>query len=455
MVKIRTLSTLLVAATALMLVASTGTAAESRRTSPPPNVVVILSDDLGYADLGAYGAKDIRTPNLDRLAAEGIRFTDFYAESVCTPARAALMTGAYPKRVGLHVAVLPPTTKSGLHPNEITIAELLKGRGYTTACIGKWHLGLEPAVLPTAQGFDSYFGMPGPNHGASDLYRGTARIAKNADVPRDQITQRFTEEAIKFIQDSRDRPFFLYLAHSAVHIPRFASEKFRGRSAAGLYGDMTEELDWSCGEVFRTLRELKLDERTLVIFTSDNGPAGRAAPPLHGGKGSTWEAGLRVPFIARWPGVIPAGAVCRELATLRDVFPTFASLTGAALPTDRRYDGHDILPLLRGTAAAKSLTNRLYYYARSGQLSAIREGDWKLHLVAPDERWWGNIASGGLIETKPATPLPWLYNLREDIGETRNVAEAHPDLVAQLQHAAREFDRELETQPRPVYQVQP
>ena len=455
MVKIRTLSTLLVAATALMLVASTGTAAESRRTSPPPNVVVILSDDLGYADLGAYGAKDIRTPNLDRLAAEGIRFTDFYAESVCTPARAALMTGAYPKRVGLHVAVLPPTTKSGLHPNEITIAELLKGRGYTTACIGKWHLGLEPAVLPTAQGFDSYFGMPGPNHGASDLYRGTARIAKNADVPRDQITQRFTEEAIKFIQDSRDRPFFLYLAHSAVHIPRFASEKFRGRSAAGLYGDMTEELDWSCGEVFLTLSELKLDERTLVIFTSDNGPAGRAAPPLHGGKGSTWEAGLRVPFIARWPGVIPAGAVCRELATLRDVFPTFASLTGAALPTDRRYDGHDILPLLRGTAAAKSLTNRLYYYARSGQLSAIREGDWKLHLVAPDERWWGNIASGGLIETKPATPLPWLYNLREDIGETRNVAEAHPDLVAQLQHAAREFDRELETQPRPVYQVQP
>ena len=455
MVKIRTLSTLLVAATALMLVASTGTAAESRRTSPPPNVVVILSDDLGYADLGAYGAKDIRTPNLDRLAAEGIRFTDFYAESVCTPARAAWMTGAYPKRVGLHVAVLPPTTKSGLHPNEITIAELLKGRGYTTACIGKWHLGLEPAVLPTAQGFDSYFGMPGPNHGASDLYRGTARIAKNADVPRDQITQRFTEEAIKFIQDSRDRPFFLYLAHSAVHIPRFASEKFRGRSAAGLYGDMTEELDWSCGEVFLTLSELKLDERTLVIFTSDNGPAGRAAPPLHGGKGSTWEAGLRVPFIARWPGVIPAGAVCRELATLRDVFPTFASLTGAALPTDRRYDGHDILPLLRGTAAAKSLTNRLYYYARSGQLSAIREGDWKLHLVAPDERWWGNIASGGLIETKPATPLPWLYNLREDIGETRNVAEAHPDLVAQLQHAAREFDRELETQPRPVYQVQP
>lgn len=421
----------------------------------PPNIIVIFADDLGYTDLGVYGAKDIRTPNLDRLAAEGIRFTDFYAESVCTPARAALMTGAYPKRVSLHVAVLPPATKSGLNPSEITVAELLKGRGYTTACIGKWHLGLEPAVLPTAQGFDSYYGMPGPNHGASDLYRGTEVIAKNADVPRDQITQRYTEEAIKFIRDSRERPFFLYLAHSAVHIPRFASEKFRGKSAAGLYGDMTEELDWSCGEVFRTLRELKLDESTIVIFTSDNGPAGRPAPPLHGGKGSTWEAGSRVPFIVRWPGVIPAGAVSRELGTLRDIFPTFAAITGAALPTDRRYDGHDLLPLLRGEPAAKSLTNRLYYYARSGQLSAIREGDWKLHLVAPEERWWGNIPSGGLIETKPATPPPWLYNLRDDIGETRNVADAHADVVARLLQAAREFDQEIEAQRRPTYQAPP
>jgi arylsulfatase A-like enzyme len=428
--------------------------ATTAAVAAPPNIIVILADDLGYTDLSVYGAKDICTPNLDRLAAEGIRFTDFYAESVCTPARAALMTGAYPKRVSLHVAVLPPATKSGLHPSEITVAELLKGRGYATACIGKWHLGLEPAVLPTAQGFDSYFGMPGPNHGASDLYRGTEVIAKNADVPRDQITQRYTKEAIQFIRDSRDRPFFLYLAHSAIHIPRFASEKFRGKSAAGLYGDMTEELDWSCGEVFRTLRELKLDESTLVIFTSDNGPAGRAAPPLHGGKGSTWEAGSRVPFIVRWPGVIPAGAVCRELGTLRDIFPTFASITGTALPTDRRYDGYDILPLLRDEPAAKSRTNRLYYYARSGQLSAIREGDWKLHLVAPEERWWGNIPSGGLIETKPTTPPPWLYNLRDDIGETRNVADAHPAVVARLQQAVREFDQEVEAQRRPTYQAQ-
>ena len=440
--------------TALAVIPSLAGAAEPL-PSPPPNVVLILADDLGYGDLGVYGAKDIRTPHLDRLAAEGMRFTDFYAESVCTPARAALMTGAYPKRVSLHVAVLPPATKSGLHPDEITVAEMLRGRGYATACIGKWHLGLEPAVLPTAQGFDLYFGMPGPNHGASDLYRGTELIAKNADVPRDQLTQRYTEEAIRFIRDAHDRPFFLYLAHSAVHIPRFASENFRGKSAAGLYGDMTEELDWSCGEVLRTLRELKLDGRTLVIFTSDNGPAGRAAPPLHGGKGSTWEAGLRVPFIARWPGVIPAGAVCRELATLRDIFPTLAPLVGAALPADRRYDGHDLSPLLRGQPGAKSLTDRLYYYARSGQLSAVREGDWKLHLVAPDERWWGKIAAGGLIETKPATPPPWLYHLGTDIGETRNVAAAHPELVARLQQAARAFDAELEARRRPAYQAEP
>ncbi len=418
-----------------------------------PNLVLILADDLGYADLSCYGAKDIRTPHLDRLAQEGVRFTDFYAENVCTPARAALMTGAYPKRVGLHKAVLPPTTKEGLHPNEITLAELLKGRGYATAAIGKWHLGLLPEVLPTAQGFDSYFGMPGPNHGASDLYRGTTMIEKRDAVVLDQLTQRYTAEAVRFIRETKDKPFFLYLAHSATHVPHYASEAFRGKSAAGLQGDMTEELDWSCGEVFRTLRELNLEQRTLVIFVSDNGNHSRAAPPLHGGKGSTWEGGLRVPFIARWPGVIPAGSVCRELATLKDMFPTFAALSGAKLPTDRVYDGHDIGALLRGERGAKSPTERLYYYGRSGQLFAVREGPWKLHLLAPEERWWGKIAGGALVETKPATPPPWLYHLPDDIGETRDVAAAHADIVERLTRAARAFDAEVTQNSRPVYQA--
>jgi arylsulfatase A-like enzyme len=420
-----------------------------------PNIVVILADDLGYGDLRCYGAKDIRTPNLDRMAQEGVRFTDFYGENVCTPARAALLTGAYPKRVGLHVAVLPPESKAGLHPNEITLAELLKTRGYATACIGKWHLGSTPELLPTAQGFDSYFGMPGPNHGRSDLYRGTELITKNADLQLDQLTRRYTEEATHFIRESRDKPFFLYLAHSAVHIPLFASEKFRGHSQAGLYGDMTEELDWSCGEIVKALRELQLDEKTVVIFTSDNGQSGRAAPPLHGGKGSTWEAGLRVPFIARWPGQIPAGAVCHELATLKDLTPTLAPLAGATMPKDRIVDGHDILPLLRAEPRAKSRTPRLFYYARSGKLAAVREGDWKLHLLEPEERWWGKIASGGLIETKPTSPPPWLYNLNDDLGETHNVAEAHPEVVARLQKAAEEFDRDLEAHSRPIYRSAP
>lgn len=446
---------LVLCAAAVLLNATLCKAVDFRAALPPPNVVIILADDLGYNDLSCYGARDIRTPNLDRLATEGVRFTDFYAENVCTPARAALLTGAYPKRVGLHVAVLPPTTKAGLHPNEITLAELLKGRGYTTACIGKWHLGLEPAVLPTAQGFDSYFGMPGPNHGASDLYRGTKIIEKRTDVARDQLTQRYTAEATSFIRESKDKPFFLYLAQSAIHVPRFASEQFRGRSAAGILGDMTEELDWSCGEVLKTLSELRLEERTLVIFVSDNGNHDRAAPPLHGGKGSTWEGGLRVPFIARWPGKIPAGIVCRELATLRDIFPTLAPLVGAAMPTDRIYDGHDIWPLLRGEPGAKSQTDRLYYYGRTGQLFAVREGEWKLHFIAPEERWWGKIDGGALVETKPTTPPPWLYNLRTDIGETRNLADAHPELVARLQQAARAFDQDLEAHCRPIYQAQP
>ncbi len=481
--------------------------------TPPakPNIVIILADDLGYGDVSCYGATKIKTPNIDRLARQGMKFTDAHtAATVCSPSRYGLMTGRSPWR--LH--------KKGngysLEAGRMTMASLLKTNGYQSAAIGKWHLGYSkdwnklPITGPLEVGFDYHFGVPQnhndstrcfiENHDIVGRKPGEVfRIVSGRDFPEglaqprvdDQVGTTLTTKAVGFIRANAARPFFLYFTPCIPHTHVAPAAEFRGTSEAGLLGDYIHELDANVGTILRTLDELKLTDKTLIVFTSDNGgtpkdfkgtqgtklnlaseagdirekfmTAKADAKALghvtngkwHDGKGAPFEGGHRVPFIARWPGVIPAGAVCRELATLRDVFPTFASLTGAALPTDRRYDGHDILPLLRGTAAAKSLTNRLYYYARSGQLSAIREGDWKLHLVAPDERWWGNIASGGLIETKPATPLPWLYNLREDIGETRNVAEAHPDLVAQLQHAAREFDRELETQPRPVYQVQP
>ncbi len=418
-----------------------------------PNIVFILADDLGYTDLGCYGAKEIKTPNLDKLAAEGMRFTDFYAPAgVCTPTRASLLTGSYPKRVGLHVAVLPPDTHSGLNPNEKTLAELLKEQGYTTGAIGKWHLGLLPEVKPNAQGFDYYYGMPGPNHGRSDLYRNTALLKKNSEVNYDEITQDYTREAVSFIQQNKDKPFFLYLPHSAIHIPLYASKAFRRHEGAnGLYRDMTEELDWSCGEVVKALETAGILDNTIVIFTSDNGPAGVAAPPLHGGKGSTWEAGFRVPLIVRWPGQIPAGSVSGELATMMDFYPTLAKRTGAKIPTDRTIDGHDIFPLLQGKKV-KSPTDFLCYYGRDGELAAIRKGDWKLHFLEPSERWAGKQPiKEALLDTKPTTPLPWLYNLSTDIGETRNVAEANPKIVDRLTKLARSFDSSLTTEMRPAY----
>ena len=419
-----------------------------------PNIVFILADDLGYTDLGSYGAKEIKTPNLDKLAAEGMRFTDFYAPAgVCTPTRASLMTGSYPKRVGLHVGVLYPETKDGLNPSEITIAELLKKEGYTTGCIGKWHLGLLPEVKPNAQGFDYYYGMPGPNHARSDLYRNEVLLKKNSEVEYDQITQDYTREAVSFIRKNKDKPFFLYLPHSAIHIPLYASKEFRRHEGElGLYRDMTEELDWSCGEVMKELEKNGLLDNTIVVFTSDNGPSAVAAPPLHGGKGSTWEAGFRVPMIARWPGMIPAGSVCHELTSMMDFYKTLARVAGAKVPTDRKLDGYDILPLLQGKRA-KSPYDFLCYYGRDGELAAIRKGEWKLHFLEPSERWAGKQpVQEALLDTKPTTPLPWLYNLSMDIGETKNVADANPKVVAQLTKLARDFDAKLTAEARPTYE---
>jgi len=418
-----------------------------------PNIVFILADDLGYADLSSYGSTWVRTPNLDKLAAEGIRFTDFYAPAgVCTPTRASLMTGSYPKRVDLHVEVLYPDTKNGLNPNEFTLAEMLKEQGYATGMIGKWHLGLLPEVKPNAQGFDYYYGMPGPNHGRSDLYRNNQLVKANKDLDYDQITMDYTREARSFIQENSNKPFFLYMAHSAIHIPLYASPQFRRHEGfRGLYQDMTEELDWSCGEIVKELEKHGILDNTIVIFTSDNGPAGVAAAPLHGGKGSTWEAGFRVPLIVRWPEKIKAGSVSHELATMMDFYPTIAKIVGAKVSKERAIDGHNILPLLTGDRA-KSEYEFLCYYGRDGKLAAIRQGDWKLHLAEPSERWAGKQPmEEALLNTRPTTALPWLYNLSTDIGETKNVESAQPDVVEKLRKTAASFDATLDAQLRPKY----
>jgi len=418
-----------------------------------PNIIFILADDLGYADLSCYGATEIKTPNLDKMATDGVRFTDFYAPAgVCTPTRASLMTGCYPKRVGLHVGVLPPDTHSGLNPNEITIAELLKAEGYTTGCIGKWHLGLLPEVMPNSQGFDYYYGMPGPNHGKSDLYRNNTLLKKNSEVDYDQITVNYTQEAVSFIRKNKKKPFFLYVAHSAVHIPLFASKTFRRNVGPnGLYFDMVEEVDWSCGEILRELKEAGILQNTIVIFTSDNGPSGVAAPPLHGGKGSTWEGGFREPLIVRWPRQIPAGSVCHEMATMMDFLPTLVQLTGGQIPADHKIDGYNILPLMTGKNV-KSPHSFLCYYGRDGMLAAIRQGNWKLHLLEPSEKWAGKQPiKEALLDTRPKTPLPWLYDLSSDIGETKNIAASNPEIVEKLLKQAFSFDSTLTTQIRPAY----
>jgi len=418
-----------------------------------PNIVFILADDLGYADLSCYGATRINTPNLDQLAKEGVRFTDFYAPAgVCTPTRASLMTGCYPKRVGLHVGVLPPDTHSGLNPDEITIAELLRSAGYATGCIGKWHLGLLPEVMPNAQGFDYYYGMPGPNHGRSDLYRNNTLLKKNSELDYDHITVNYTREAVSFINRNKDKPFFLYLAHSAVHIPLFASPEFRRHDGpGGLYQDMTEELDWSCGEILKELKNDGILDHTIVIFTSDNGPSGVAAPPLHGGKGSTWEGGFREPLIVRWPERIPTGSVCHELTTMMDFLPTLVPLAGGKVPAGHQIDGFNIFPLLTGKDAG-SPYSFLCYYGRDGELAAIRKGKWKLHLLAPSEKWAGKQpVKEALLDTRPETPLPWLYDFSSDIGETKNRAGSNPEVVKQLRKLALSFDSALTTEIRPAY----
>jgi arylsulfatase len=396
-----------------------------------PNFVIIFTDDQGYADVGCFGAKGFETPNLDRMAAEGAKFTDFYsAAPVCTPARAALLTGCYSMRVSIP-RVLFPRDNIGLNPDEITIADILKTRGYATCCIGKWHLGHLPEFLPTRQGFDYYFGIPYSNDmNPVVLVEGEQTIERKPD--QSQLTRRYTEKAIQFIAKNRDRPFFLYLPHTMPHIPLYASDRFKGRSKQGLYGDVIMELDWSVGQILNTLAVLGLDERTLVIFTSDNGPwlskgaHGGSAKPLRDGKFATYEGGMREPCIMRWPGKIPAGSTCSEIATTMDFLPTFAKLAGARVPADRIIDGKDISALMTNPKA-KTPYKALFYYFET-QLGAVRCGKWKLIL----ERKRGK-------KTIPAA----LYNLKRDIAEQNDVSAQHPAIVQRLSALADKIREDI------------
>jgi arylsulfatase A len=419
-----------------------------------PNFILILADDMGYGDIGPFGSTRNRTPNLDRLASEGMRLTSFYAAPVCTPSRAQILTGCYAKRVSLP-NVLSPAAPIGLSSHEHTIAELLKQQGYATIAIGKWHVGDATEFLPTHHGFDRYFGLPYSNDMGGPTDMAKAKRQRRSPLPliendtvaetvtpegQNRLTERYTAEAVRFIREHKDTPFFLYLPHTAVHVPIHPGDKFRGRSPYGLYNDWVEEVDWSVGQVLDTVRELGLAERTLVIFTSDNGPwltqgtnAGTAGP-LRGGKGGTFEGGVREPTIAWWPGRIHAGISNDAVAANFDLLPTFVKLAGGKLPTDNKIDGEDLSPLLFGRT--KKSPHKAHFYFSGNALQAVRSGPWKL-AVAPQ--------SEGLGKPAPSKEefMPTLYNLDTDIGEQHDVTALHPKDVKKLRELVAKMDADL------------
>lgn len=442
-----------------------------------PNFVLINVDDLGYADIGPFGS-DNHTPHLDQMAAEGRRLTSHYAAPVCSPSRASLMTGCYPKRVLPIPHVLFPAGEVGLNPDEITIAELLKTAGYATACFGKWHLGDQPSFLPTNQGFDTYFGIPysndmGPPQDGSKSNLGkplpepTPQRLANDRTKRDElgirgmaqpplplleddkvvdrvgakgqaeVTRQYTERATKFIREHRDNPFFVYLPHSAVHFPLYPSEEFIGTSPNGLIGDWAQEVDWSVGEVLSTIREFDLQENTLVIFTSDNGGAlrhGSKNQPLRGTKGQTWEGGIRVCTMAWWPGKIPAGTSTDAITTTMDILPTFARLAGVQPPQDRKIDGVDVTSVLLGDP--ENEPRQKFFYFRGLNLQAVRSGPWKLHLSVSDKK----------RGSRHDPPRPQLFHLGNDIGEMNDLSKSNPDMVAKLQELAQSLRKDIGTE---------
>jgi arylsulfatase A len=428
--------------------------AESKR----PNIIIILTDDMGYGDLGCYGHPSISTPNIDRMAAEGLRFTDFYAgASICTPSRAALLTGRLPIRSGMAGApgrhVIYPNNEGGMPAEEVTIPRALKSGGYASACIGKWHLGDKPQFMPLSCGFDYFYGLPYVNDMEAiskkartedldskhpkfenfnvPLFRGTNIIER--PVNQNTLTKRYTEEAIRFIRENKKQPFFLYFAHTFPHVPLFASEKFNGKSARGLYGDTVEEIDWSVGELLKVLREEKLEQNTFVVFTSDNGPwlnrkwNGGSAGLLRDGKGGTWEGGYRVPAIACWPGNINP-VTTHEVVSAMDLFTTALVLAGVSVPKDRPIDCVDLSEVLFKQGASH---RDLHFYYYSNQLYAIRKGAFKAHFFTHD---------GYSKELPEKHDPPLLYNLNEDPSERFNVAAEHPEVVAQMRV---EFDKHI------------
>jgi arylsulfatase len=392
----------------------------------PPNIVFIYADDLGYGDLGCYGSS-ILTPKLDRMAAEGVRFTQFYsANPVCSPSRAALLTGRYPTRVGVPRVLMPKDT-TGLPDSETTIAQMLKAKGYKTMCVGKWHLGHLPQYLPTHRGFDEYFGIPYSNDMTPrPLMHNLETIEEPARL--ETLTQRYTEQALKFIDRSKDSPFFLYMPHTFPHIPLAASERFRGKSSAGLYGDVVQELDWSAGQVLEALKEHGIDKNTLIMFSSDNGPWYQGSPgKLRGRKGTTYEGGVREPFIARFPGRISSGRVCRAVTSTMDILPTVGRLCGAALPA-KPLDGIDIWPLLSG--GKQSLEREALLYFDDWNVQCARWGRWKLHFFRYNSAAYNPAPPGGRVNLP--LPVPELYDLENDQDESYDVAPENPKIVAEI-----------------------
>ncbi|HEX7905400.1 MAG TPA: sulfatase [Chitinophagaceae bacterium] len=434
-----------------------------------PNIIVIFMDDMGYGDVGSYGATGYTTPNIDQMAKEGMRFTDFYAaQPICTVSRGALLTGCYPNRIGLKGA-LTPGSKVGLNSNEVTIPELLKTKNYTTAIVGKWHLGDAQQFLPLQHGFDQYFGLPYSNdmwnktdlgEPVVDSNRGRARnpplplmegnkIIRTIDNMEDMsmLTTWYTERAVRFISENKGKPFFLYLAHTMPHIPLAVSNKFKGKSERGMYGDVMMEIDWSVGEILRTLKKEGIDRNTLVVFTSDNGPrlmygnhAGSAGG-LREGKTTTWEGGVREDCIVRWPDVVPSGTVNNALSSTIDLLPTFAYITGAALP-DHKIDGVNIIELFKGNKKAQPRTEFLYYF-NNNDLEAVRKNNWKLvfphnynTVIVPGKD--GRVGKGQKVSTGLA-----LYDLTKDPAEKNDLSKQYPDVVEELTQVANKAREDL------------